>query len=149
MSPKLPKNRPRTQKVAEWFNINAFTYPTLGTLSPLPRNAYDGPGYLNTNMNVGRYFSLARLREGMRFLFRVDAFNVWNTPNLGQPKAGYSCSTTSIDIPGNQYYGLPCSNTSVGGTLNSTFGTIPNTFGNNGNTSTNGRKMQFSATIYF
>jgi hypothetical protein len=149
ISPNLPKNRHRQDKVKEWFNINAFTYPTLGTLSNVPRNAFEGPGYLVTNMNLGRYFSLAPIHEGMRLLFRADAFNVWNTPNLGQPKAGYSCGTTSIDLPGNANYGLACNSPTVGQSLNSTFGTIPNTYGNNGNVSTNGRKMQFSATIYF
>jgi hypothetical protein len=29
------------------------------------------------------------------------------------------------------------------------FGSIRSTFGNNGNTSTNGRKLQFAATVFF
>jgi len=149
MSPNLPKNRHRQDKVREWFNVNAFTYPTLGTLSNVPRNAFEGPGYLVTNMNLARYFPLGFIREGMRLQFRADAFNVWNTPNLGQPKASYSCSTTSIDTPSSGNFGLACTNPTVAGTLNSTFGTIPNTYGNNGNVSTNGRKMQFAAIIYF
>jgi hypothetical protein len=146
VSPYLPKNRHRTAKIAEYFNINAFTYPTIGTFSNVPRNAFRGPGYLDTDMNFGRYFPI---RQGVRMLFRADAFNVWNTPNLANPKSGFSCSTTSIQQPGNTFYGLPCNNPTVNGTTSTTFGTIVSTYGNNGNTSTNGRKMQFSATIYF
>jgi hypothetical protein len=153
MSPYLSKNRHRAAKVTEYFNVNAFTYPTIGTLSPVKRNSFYGPGYLNTNMTIGRYFPLTRVREGMRLLFRAEAFNVWNTPNLANPKAQYSCSSTSIQQPGNQYFGMPCTMSTGAGTtigsLNNTFGVIQSTFGNNSNTSTNGRKMQFSVTVYF
>jgi hypothetical protein len=150
VSPNLPKNRHRTAKVNEWFNVNAFTYPTIGTFSPVPRNAFIGPGYLLTDMNLGRYFPLSHIREGMRLLFRMDAFNVFNTPNLANPKTGFSCSTTSIQQPGDTpYYGMPCNSPTVDGTTSSTFGTIQSTLGNNGNTSTNGRKMQFSLTVYY
>jgi len=144
-SPYLPKNRHRTDKIRQWFNINAFTYPAIGTFSNVPRNAFIGPGYLDTDMNIGRYFPI---RQGIRLLFRADAFNIWNTPNLAPPQAKFSCTTTSIQTPGNANFGLPC-NSVAGNSTPSTFGTIQSTFGNNGNTSTNGRKMQFSATVYF
>ena len=160
MSPKLPSNRHRSCnntatpcKVQEWFNIQAFTYPTLGTFGNTTRNSLTGPGYLDTDMNIGRYFPLTHFREGMRLLLRADAFNVWNTPNLGQPNAKFSCSTTSIQTPPTTQggtaanFGKSC--TSVGGTLPSQFGQILSTFGNNGNTSTNGRKMQFNVTLFF
>jgi hypothetical protein len=85
-------------------------------------------------------------------LFRAEAFNIWNTPNLANPKAGFSCTTTSIQQPGNVNFGLPCrSNLPSGGpgSVSSTFGIIQSTYGNNANTSTNGRKMQFAMTVYF
>jgi len=144
-NPNLPKNRHRTAKITEWFNINAFTYPTIGTFSNVPRNAFIGPGYLDTDMNIGRYFPI---RQGVRLLFRADAFNIWNTPNLAPPQAKFSCTTTSIQTEGSASFGMPC-NSVAGNSTASTFGTIQSTFGNNGNTSTNGRKMQFSATLYF
>jgi len=147
VNPKLPSNRPRTAKIAEWFNVNAFTYPAFGTFGNEQRNSLVGPAYLLTTMNFGRYFPLTRIREGMRLQFRAEAFNVWNTPNLANPKAGFSCSTTSIEQPGNANYGLSCSQ--AGGTSSATIGTIASTYGNNGNTSTNGRKMQFNMTVFF
>jgi hypothetical protein len=90
----------------------------------------------------------------MRLLFKADAFNVFNTPNLSKPYAQFSCTTTSIQTPPvtgapQPNFGLACTNPTVAGSLNKNFGVIQSTFGNNANTSTNGRKMQMSATVYF
>jgi hypothetical protein len=164
-NPRLPSNRHRTDKVKEYFDVNAFTYPTLGTFSPVKRNSFVGPGYIQTDMNLARQFGLNGIREGMYIMFRADAFNVFNTPNLANPKAGFSCSSTSITFdprPGatNTNNGKGCldpiSTTSGGvtttgpiGSESTTFGTIQSTFGNNANTSTNGRKMQFALQLYF
>jgi hypothetical protein len=140
MNPLLPKNRHRVDKLKEYFNTAAFTYPKVGTFSNVSRNSFTGPGYLLTSMTLQRYFPLTKVREGMRLLFRADAFNVFNTPNLSNPASQFNCSTTSTG-------GQGC--VAAGGTLIPTFGVIQSTFGNNGNTSTNGRKMQFSGTVYF
>jgi hypothetical protein len=159
VSPYLPANRHRLAKVSEYFNVNAFTYPVTGTFSNIPRNAYEGPGYIQTDMSLDRYFPLSHIREGMRFQFRAEAFNVFNTPNLNQPYAVFSCTSTSLggtslarpNGPCNASNTLPGTTTSPAPTLSatSTFGQILSTIGNNGNTSTNGRRMQFSGTIYF
>jgi hypothetical protein len=148
-NPLLPSSRHRRAKVAEYFNRDAFTYPKVGTFSPIGRNAFIGPGYIMTNMTIGRDFPLAQWREGMRLNIRIEGFNVFNTPNLGQPQATFSCSTTSTNggscpAAGGSYPLIVGSATSA---VN--FGSIRSTFGNNGNTSTNGRKLQFAATVYF
>ncbi len=152
MNPLLPKNRHRTAKVNEYFNIDAFTYPTIGTFSPVHRNAFTGPGYIQTDMNIGRSFPLNNIRQGMRFLFRAEAFNVFNTPNLAQPQSTFSCTQTNLGggpcIPSNLQAGVSTAN-APGFSPTTTFGQILSTFGNNGNTSTNGRRMQFSGTVYF
>ena len=149
VSPYLPNNRHRADKLKEYFNTGAFTYPTIGTFSNQRRNSFYGPSYLDTDMTLQRYFPLTKVREGMRMLFRVDAFNVFNTPNLANPQSQFSCTTTSIQTPGNAAYGLPCTSAAVGGNYNHNYGLVLSTFGNNGNTSTNGRKMQVSVTVYF
>ena len=82
-------------KLQEYFNVDAFTYPTVGTFSPVGRNAFIGPGYIMTNMTIGRDFPMSQWREGMRLNLRVEGYNVFNTPNLGQPQSQFSCSTTS------------------------------------------------------
>ena len=168
MSPFLPKNRHRVDKVAQYFNPFAFTYPTRGTFSNVGRNAFIGPAYIMTNMTVGRDFPLPRIREGMRASFRAEAYNVFNTPNLANPNAVFSCSSTAVSSQiGPGYLGPPvaCNSSTlpggaaqstpgtlggiIAGTGKSAFGQVRSTFGNNGNTSTNGRKMQFALTLFY
>ena len=155
MNPLLPKNRHRIDKVNEYFNINAFSYPTIGTFGNQSRNSFIGPDYILTTMNLGRDVPLANIREGMRLNFRIEAFNVFNTPNLANPNAQFSCNTTSISTtaPGSS---VGCTSVSGGafGGLNtvtglSNFGRVLTTYGNNANTSTNGRKMQLNMTVFY
>ena len=157
-NPLLPSSRHRLDKVAEYFNRDAFTYPVLGTFSPVSRNAFVGPGYIMTNMTLGRDFPLARVREGMRLNFRAETFNIFNTPNLANPYANFSCSTTSttsattgalISCPQSGTATSPGTYVVVPGTQQFRFGNVQSTYGNNANTSTNGRKMQFALTIFY
>ncbi len=154
VNPHLSASRHRVDKKNEYFNIDAFTYPQVGTFSNVSRNAFTGPGYIMTNMTLGRDFPFAAIREGMKLNVRAEAFNVFNTPNLANPSAQFSCSTTSMStavpyVPlscpaaGGSYTGL---NPATGLT---NFGQILSTYGNNANTSTNGRKVQFAATVSF
>lgn len=155
VSPHLSSRRHRADKVNEYFNIDAFTYPQAGTFSNVSRNAFVGPGYIMTDMTVGRDFPLARVREGMRLNVRAEAYNVFNTPNLANPSASFSCQSTSLYTSLSPF--TPESCTAKGssyGSINpatglTQFGEILSTYGNNANTSTNGRKMQFAMTIFF
>jgi hypothetical protein len=148
MNPSLPSNRHRADKVAQWFNVNAFTYPLPGTFSSVRRNNFRGPGYIMTNMGLGRAFPLRQIRQDMRLQFRAEALNVFNTPNLAQPGGGFSCSNSSISSGGLS----PCAigkNLGVYNLTSKTFGVVGSTYGTNASTSSNGRKMQFSLTLYY
>lgn len=57
------------------LNMNCFTQPALGTYGDTGRNFLSQPGINDWDMSVGKAFSLG---EGVRFQFRVDAFNVFN-----------------------------------------------------------------------
>ena len=156
VNPLLPKNRHRLDKVSEYFNRDAFTYPVVGTFSSQGRNSFVGPAYILTNMTLGRDFPLERLRAGTRVNFRAEAFNVFNTPNLANPFAQFSCSTTTTytGTPGPNQTQESCPTAGgtyplVVGTNTTAFGNIRSTYGNNANTSTNGRKFQFALTVYF
>jgi hypothetical protein len=154
-NPLLPASRHRADKVDEYFNIDAFTYPKIGTFSNVSRNAFIGPGYIMTDMALAREFPLANLRRGMRLNVRAEAFNVFNTPNLANPSAQFSCSSTAISTTSSA--GTSCENGTstagtypvIPGTTETSFGRILSTYGNNNNTSANGRKMQFSLTIFY
>jgi len=140
MNPLLPSGRHRTDKMKEWFNINAFAYPTLGTFSTQPRNSFIGPAYSTVDMNIGRDFLFNSIRQGMRMVFRLEAFNVFNTPNLSPPSASFNCPNLTPNVS--------CA-TDGGFATHSTFGEITHSLGNNDNSQTNARKVQLDLTIYY
>jgi hypothetical protein len=76
-------------------------------------------------MDVTRIFPLNKIHEGMEFVFRADALNVFNTPNLLNPLRTVS--------PENNING----------------GEITSTTGSNTVAGPVGRRLQLSGTIYF
>lgn len=136
VNPLLPSGRSRRAKIAEYFNTQAFGYPEPGTYSTLSRNKFTGPAYMQTNFTLGRDFALG-LREGATMTFRVDAFNIWNTPNLANPNAEFNCSTTTPMVP--------CTTPGAG----SYFGVIQTTYGSNSALTSNGRKLQLALILRY
>jgi hypothetical protein len=73
----------------EWFNAtpigspgSAFGRPAVGTFGDLPRNALRGPGYWRVDASLLKRLSLTgRLQSE----FRLEAVNLFNHVNLGQP----------------------------------------------------------------
>ncbi len=66
----------------QWFNTSAFTFPAFGTFGNAGRNILDGPGYRNINASILRN---TRLSERMNLQLRLEAFNLFNTPNFNLP----------------------------------------------------------------
>jgi hypothetical protein len=104
----------------------AFCTPGDGTLGDVGRNSLRGPAFIATNMAVGRIF---KLWEASSVEFKADAFNVFNTPNLANPQAQLSNSTSNSTV--------------------NNFGKILSTVGTNGNVGTNGRRMQLSLVLRY
>jgi hypothetical protein len=77
-SPTLPSDQ---RTLSRWFNTAAFTR-ALVTYGTSPRNPVDGPGTRTWDMSMSKSF---RVREQQRLEFRAEAFNGWNTPQLGNP----------------------------------------------------------------
>jgi len=149
ISPNLPSGRHRSAKVSAWFNNTVYTEPVsptaaqlvtgaqqagaayytpiLGTFGNVGRNSLRGPGFIATNFTVTRLFPLAK--QGTNLEFKVDAFNVFNTPNLANPNAVLSNSTSNT-------------------TANS-FGVVLATVGTNGNVGTNGRRLQLALILRY
>jgi hypothetical protein len=81
-----------------YFNVtpigssgSAFGRPARGTFGNLPRNELRGPGYWNVDASLFKRFRMG----GERHLeFRVEAQNVFNHVNLGNPNS-------EIGVPGN------------------------------------------------
>jgi hypothetical protein len=51
------------------------------------------PGVVNVSMSLFKEFPLSRLREGARLEFRLEAFNVFNHPNLAGPDTVFGDGT--------------------------------------------------------
>jgi hypothetical protein len=136
VNPYLPRNRPKSQLISEYFNTQAFGYPEPGTFSNLSRNKFVGPGLVQVNLTAGRNFPLS-FRDGAILAFRADAFNVFNFVNLANPNGTFGCSSTTPMIP--------CSSP----ISSSTFGKIQSTYGANTSLTSNGRKVQLSLTLSY
>ena len=115
-----------------WFDPTTFSQPSGCTgqtpctnpgLGNTGRNQFRGPGYLQDNFSIFKRFALYR-ETGLEI--RVDAFQLSNTPQFGQPNGG--------------------------GVTSSSFGTITGTLGS-GQGSVNGvgggRTLQGSARFSF
>lgn len=119
-SQSLPGNRHRTDKIAEFFNVPAFSKPHTGSYGNVGRNSVTGPALINTSFSLSKDIELRRLGEGVRAQFRVEVFGPFNTVNLGNP--GLSLNTS--------------------GTSANNFGTILTDAGGN-------RRLQFGFLMYF
>ena len=87
------------RSASEWFNTAAFTTAPQFTIGNSSRNPIRGPGLQNADVMIGKTF---RLTERMNFEFRAEAFNVSNTPPLGDPNASFgSAAFGTITTAGN------------------------------------------------
>jgi hypothetical protein len=125
MSPMLDSGRHRTDKINEWFNTAAFAKPAAFTVGNVGRNSIIGPAFINTQFSLTKQLSFNKYRKGMHGEFRAEAFNVFNTINLGQPQAQLTTSAAQSSTFGSINYGA------------STSGTSPN------------RVVQFGLILYF
>jgi hypothetical protein len=67
------------------------TAPTVYTgLGTMPRNAIAGPGYADLDLSGEKD---TKLTERLGFNLRVDAFDILNHPNFGQPSGNVQSST--------------------------------------------------------
>ncbi|MDE1161901.1 MAG: TonB-dependent receptor [Acidobacteriaceae bacterium] len=139
-NPKLPSGRHRADKINNWFDGTAcnaaqiaagtasgcvWLIPGPGQFGNVSRNFLVGPAFTRIDMSAQRFFQLKKIRDTARLTFRADAFNVFNTVNLAQPK-----STVA-----------PLNNVQAGYISAST--------GSNTVAGPVGRRLQLSATFYF
>lgn len=94
--PGLPAER---QTAARWFDTSAFTAAPQFTLGSSSRNPVRGPRYRTLDLMAGKTF---RLTGRLRTELRAEAFNVTNTPPLGNPNgafgtAAFGAITTALD----------------------------------------------------
>ena len=74
-----------------------FVIPADG-LGNVGRNTYVGPGQIFWNQSIQKTFKLPMGRfENQAIVFRVEAFNIMNHPNLVTPDLGQNSSTDMLD----------------------------------------------------
>jgi hypothetical protein len=70
-------------RTKQWLaNPPVFTTPAVGTFGNLSRNAVRGPSAWTADLSLLKNF---RITEQKRFQARVEAYNIFNHPNLGDP----------------------------------------------------------------
>ena len=76
-----PVELPRADRTTlNFFNTAAFALPASGQLGTAGRNTITGPGTVNFNMSLGRFFTFSR-EKNLRARFSIDATNIFNHPN--------------------------------------------------------------------
>ena len=100
-----------------WFNVAAFQMPPLGTFGNIGRATLTGPGVFSIDFSALKNFNF-----GSKYLqFRIEAFNLLNTPNFGDPNTNLSQSNWAA--AGNN--SIPTAGSGAFGTINSIRGTVP------------------------
>lgn len=84
---RLPGNRGKDEKMAQWFNTAAFVVNAPGTFGNAGRNIISGPGRLDYTFGL---FKSIPIRESHRLQFRAEVFNFLNRVNLGNPNMNRS-----------------------------------------------------------
>ncbi len=89
-----------TEGTREYLNPAAFSEicpnnvtagcAAAGTYGNISRNSFRGPNYFDIDSQLSRIFPL---RESMDLALRLEAFNVLNHPNFGNPNAGLNSKT--------------------------------------------------------
>jgi hypothetical protein len=73
---------PAEQTLDRWLDINAFTRAPLGTWGNCGVGIARAPGYKNITAAAAKRFDIGGARQ---VEFRVEAFNLTNTPSFGPP----------------------------------------------------------------
>ncbi len=123
-----------------------YTLPALGTYGSTHRNDLTGPGYANTNLSVFKSFPLY---ERIALQLRLEAFNVFNHANPGNPNSTLGSVPTATATNGDPNTGRqvdPATGLSAFPTNN--FGTIT-TVQNNTQNGGGARLLQIAGKINF
>jgi hypothetical protein len=95
-NPNLPADQRTSNK---WFDTSAFSVAPIFTLGTSTRNPVRGPDYRNVDLAFIRRVPIERKTS---FEFRVEIFNLLNTPQFNQPNAvvntaGFGSINSALD----------------------------------------------------
>ena len=82
---------PSDQSIDKWLDINAFSAAALGTFGDCGIGIARAPGYKNIDLALAKKINAG----GPRYLeFRIETFNLTNTPSFGPPARDISVLNT-------------------------------------------------------
>ena len=84
--PFFDSDRSRAEKLAEFFETDAFQSPGTGIFGSAPRTICCGPGFLGVDVSAHKWFNFT---ERYRLQFRTDFFNIINQANFATPSASH------------------------------------------------------------
>jgi hypothetical protein len=90
-----PNGLPRSDinpTIDQWFDTSAFALQAYGTAGNLSVNSFQGPPQRRFDFSVFKDFFLM---EGVKLQFRMEMFNLTNTPSFATPGASISTWTTT------------------------------------------------------
>jgi hypothetical protein len=85
--PGLDGGRSRDDRIARYFDTTAFVRPAPGAFGNAGRNLLIGPGAFTVDASMAKQFLLWPRVTERHVELRVEAFNLFNTVNLGNPVA--------------------------------------------------------------
>jgi len=89
----------------EWFNVQAFALQPQYTFGTLGRNVVIGPPLVSVDTSLKKD---VKFTERLNLQLRLDAFNVFNHPNFGDPGNSVHADqldANSVPIPGTGSFG--------------------------------------------
>jgi hypothetical protein len=78
---------PSGQTRSNWINKAAFSVPAIGTWGTAGTNLVRGPGLHQLDTAISRRFNI---KERSNVMIRMEVFNVFNHPQLGNPNVNFS-----------------------------------------------------------
>jgi hypothetical protein len=84
---ELSGDRPKQDKLLQWFDTTRFTANAVGTFGNSGRSILRGPGFFNTDMGI---LKSTKITERVNVQFRAEFFNVFNHANFRLPTSNIS-----------------------------------------------------------
>jgi hypothetical protein len=82
--------------IQQWFDTSAFVTPAIGTYGNSGRNILYGPAWRTVDLSLGKHFAIPWLGEASNFALRIDATDVFNHPNFGNPGTALGTGTAGV-----------------------------------------------------
>jgi hypothetical protein len=84
--------------ILQWYNYNCFVQPVAGTEGDEHPGQFDGPPQKRLDASLFKEFPI---NERFRLQFRTEIFNLFNSPNFGQPGASVAFNSNgTVNLSG-------------------------------------------------